>query len=447
MIDSRTKMLTATVLKLFRRGAEGNIRRIVERAHTADVASLLENLDTEERLAVFHLIHNNDRKAEIVSYLPESIQNELFSILEAHEAQGIVSRMDQDDAADLLGHLPEEVSKPILSSMVEEDSAMVEELMSYPADSAGGLMSPEIFSLQESMTVGQAVQALQKEDEDVVTFYIYVVNANEQLVGVLSLKHLLLTRPSTLLKDVMSTGVISVNLSTNQADVAHIVEKYDFLSVPVVDDNRKLVGIITVDDVIDVIREEAEEDLLSMGRVGISSREDFVGHLKARFPWTFLSLVGGLACFTILRLLVNPTQVSTASFWLMTAFLPTLLTVASTCAHQSSTYAVGAMKSGQFQLSRQVTMELILGLSFGFIYGLILAGLSLAISGIGPWAIASALSLLILIPFVQMCGAYIPSLLAKIHVDYTSWSIPVLTVVADILAVTLLFGLGQLVVF
>jgi magnesium transporter len=261
-MDARTRMLKATVSKLFRRGAEGNIRRILMRTHTADVASLLENLSTEERIAVFSHISSIDQKAEVISYLKESTQVEILSILTNPEVQEIVSRMDRDDAADLLRRLPEESSKSILNAMVKVDSEEVEELMGYPEGTAGALMSSELIALDENLTASEAIAAIQREDDDHVAFYIYVTNKRDQLVGVLSLKQLILSRPQQVLRDIMSTDVISVQLTTPHTEVAHVVEKYDFLSVPVVDQEHKLVGVITVDDVIDVIREEATEDFL-----------------------------------------------------------------------------------------------------------------------------------------------------------------------------------------
>lgn len=441
MMDSRTKMLIATITKLFRRGAEGNIRRILDRTHTADIASVLENLETEERISIFQMVRDVSQKAEIVSYLSESLQEELLSILDSTEVQVLVSQMDRDDAADLLRNLPEEVSKSILNSMVQEDSQEVEELMSYPEDSAGAMMSSEVFSLKEAMTVAEAVQALQKDEGDIVTFYVYVANESDQLVGVLSLKQLLLFRPSTKLKDIMSTNTISVAVSTSQADVARIVEKYDFLSLPVVDETNKLVGVITVDDVIDVIREEAEEDLMAMGRAGGSTRDDVLSHFKARFLWSFLSFLGGVVCYYLIyyTTLKQHPDFHLNPWWNLFAIIPLMLTMGSTTGHQATTLSVGSIRSQQIELSSQIIREAFIAIVMAGLYGSIIYAVGYFFGqpqlGMG---IAGALALQILL--TQVLGTSIPYLLLRLNVDPATASVPLLTAFADILAVTLIFS-------
>ena len=283
-MDRRTKMLSTTMVKLLNRGAEENIRRILEKTHDADVASVLEVMDTEARISIFQLIPDKQRQSNILSHMGKSFQAEIAHVFEIHNLQELIGCMDSDDAADLLGHLPDELSKRVLSGLHKDELQEVEELMSYPEDSAGGLMSSEFLTIHETLNVEDSIKKIQAIDEDLISFYIYVVNDASQLVGVLSLKQLLLSRPQEILKDVMSTDVITVDIATDQNEVAKIVEKYDFLSLPVINKKRELVGVITVDDVIDVIREEAAEDIQAMGMGGADLDESYWTHINPGFP-------------------------------------------------------------------------------------------------------------------------------------------------------------------
>ncbi len=449
MIDARTKMLTATISKLYRRGAEGNIRRILQKTHTADIAALLEALDTEERLSIFQLVHDLDQKSQIVAYLNEDRQEEILSVLDTAEIEKIVSNMERDDAADLLGHLPDDVSKRILNAMVQEDSEEVEELMGYPEDSAGGIMSSEVLAMKEEMTVSDVVKAIQKEEEDLIAFYIYVVNDSEQLVGVLSLKQLLLSRPSMKLKDIMSTDIITVALSTNQAEVARIVERYDFLSLPVVDESNKLVGVITVDDVIDVIREEAEEDFLAMGRAGWTGDADIMGLIKARWPWLVLSFIGSSFCFSLIFFITffGQTHLKENLWWLVAAFVPIILVVGATAGHQSATFAVGILRSradNNLSPSKHILKEMAVSGLFALVFCSIVVLTGFFVFDLVSLAWILGLSLSFQIIFSVVLGSSIPFLLKRLGLDPTVASMPLLTAIADISGITVLFGSSQI---
>ena len=199
-MDNRIRMLATSVTKLYRRGAERNIQKIIDKTHDADVAAVLETIDTSGRISVFQMISDLERQASILSHMGKNFQNELAHVLEISTLQKLLSQMESDDAADLLGHLPEEMSQKILKGLKKDELQDVEELMGYPEDSAGGLMSSEFLTMEETLTVSEAIQKIQESGEDLITFYIYVTNEAEQLVGVLSLKQLLLSKPREGLK-------------------------------------------------------------------------------------------------------------------------------------------------------------------------------------------------------------------------------------------------------
>lgn len=440
MIENKTNVLISTIHKLYRREAFVNIKRLIQKTHTADIAAVLEGLESTERVQVFGLATPSTRKAEILSYLEGNIQSELLLSLEQNEARELVGLMESDDAADLLERLPEVISKDILNSMVKEDSQDVAELMGYPDDSAGGMMSSNLFSLKQNLNVADAIRKIQEENESLVVFYLYIVNDQNRLVGVLSLKQLLLAKPKDLLIDIMVKDVISVTLDTPQEEVAKIVERYDFLSLPVVDSSGQLMGVITVDDVIDVIREEAEEDLMAMGKVGTTEDLSLLSQAKARIPWLIFAFLGGSICFSIIYSLTSFLSSSTR---ILIAMIPLVLVMGGTTSKQSSTVAVGFTRSGRIDfksVSGYLIIEGLLALIFLTFFGLIsiLIGLFLTDTSSLVYWISSMLSLQILISMTL--GGLIPLLMQKMGMDPTVTSVPFLNSVVDIVGVAILFG-------
>lgn len=447
-MEDRTKLLVASVRKLRSRGAKPNIRKILAKTHPSDIALVLQSLDPEERYEIFLMEQNYARKAKVMSNLDESIQKELIELSSREEVLRILSHMDSDDAADLLGILPEDESRELLSSMVRKDSEEVAELMGYPEDSAGGLMSSDFLAVNQNLSVAEAVRSIQNEgDQGKVSFYLYVINDHEQLVGVVSLKQLLLSQQNMTLKELMYKDVISVHVNTHQEEVASTVERYDFLALPVVDGNNHLVGVITVDDVIDVIREEAEEDFLAMGRAGWGVEESIIDHIKARIPWVFLSFLGGVTCFLIV-FSNRPLDGDISPIWYLASLLPLLLSVGATTGGQAAAVSVGHVRSGRVEfkkVNQYILSEVGIGLVLGFLIGLsvfllvyVLTGnltLSLYLSGASFLSVAVAVGM----------GSGIPLTLHRIGIDPTIGSVPLFTTLADISSVLILFIIYRIV--
>lgn len=452
MIEDRSRMLIATVQKLLSRGARTNILRILSKTHAADIAILLQSLRSELRLEVFQMVEPDSKRAEVLSHLDSEIQEEIFDLLGRQEFLLLVGLMDSDDAADLLGALDAEESQEILSQMVTEDSQEVAELMGYPEDSAGGLMSSEHLSVNQSLTVDQAIKCIQTEGEEgKVTFYLYVVNDHDQLVGVVSLKQLLMSKRQEALKQIMHTDVISVGVTTDQDEVAQIVEKYDFLALPVVEGNNQLVGVITVDDVIDVIREAAEEDLLAMGRAGWGVNVTVFDHLRARGPWVLLAFLGGCFCFALVYFFGQLSNSSSelGQLWLVAAFVPMVLTLGATTGSQAAAVAVGAIRSGRFEAGK-ARAHLKKEVQLGILMSLILGGLVFAIFAVGelifdPYNLSLGFSLAVSIQILLavLIGSTVPLVLHRIGLDPVIASVPLVTIVADVAAVAILFGITR----
>jgi magnesium transporter len=447
MIDERTRMLIDTIRKLHRRDARANIQRVLVKTRTADIAAMLEAFSTADQVEIFQLEPSWDKRSEILSYLPKDQQMELVTQLDREVVGKLVQLMDSDDAADLLGRLPEEVAADLLSSMEKEDQEEVVDLMSYPDDSAGGLMSSDVLSMDQNLTVEQAIRVIQDEQEETaIPFYIYAVNDNQQLVGVVSLKQLLLSKKTETLKHLMIVDVVSVSVDTQQEEVAKMVERYDFLAMPVVDNSNRLVGVITVDDVIDVIREEAEEDLLAMGQAGWELDASTFEHFRARAPWLILAFAGGALCFSIVYFFgyLENRHAQVGVLWLVSAFIPLLLAVGSTVGGQAATVSVSVLRSRRMDMRslwEHLRVELRLGLMFSVIFGVIVYILGgWLFSGYGLSA-TLALTLSIQIFLAHTLGSLVPWSMQKVGIDPTMASVPLFTVLADVMAVAVLFSL------
>lgn len=296
MFTTKVDTLLESIRKLTRRGAYQNVRKILEKLHAADVAYLFQYLNEGEQHKIFGLIADSEMASEILSQVDSPTSARILTRVEREKAAEILQGMDPDDKVSLLEDVPEEVREEILAHLSESDAESIEELFQYPEDSAGRIMNTNYFALQEDVTVSDAISELQKRGADAteMVFYIYVVDSRNHLIGVCSLRQLLLVPPSTTIMSVMAHDVVSVNAETDQEDVARLVEKYDFLAVPVTDDENKLLGIVTVDDVIDVIRHEATEDIMKMVGTGDEYHtRSVLRSARMRMPWLLAAFLGG----------------------------------------------------------------------------------------------------------------------------------------------------------
>ena len=278
------------------------VRDKLERFQAADIAELLEELEQQERQWIIsHL--DNETAALAINELDPELGSELLKHLNEKRAVEILEEMSSDDAADLLSEMPDHDQNRYLRLLQTEDQQDVRELMTYPEDTAGGLMTTEYVAIREDITVDKAIEVLRETAPDAETvYYIYVINLQNQLVGVISLRELIIASPQSIIRDIARRNIVSVPVDMDQEEVARIVSKYNFLAVPVVDHDGSLLGIITVDDVIDVIHEEASEDIYRLaGAPGEDEEEEEVeffprikASLKARLPWLIMAMLGGL---------------------------------------------------------------------------------------------------------------------------------------------------------
>ncbi len=446
MQRERNKILIDSVKRLLRRGALNHLRKIVNKTHAADLSMVFRSLSLNNQRKLFDMIEEVDQKGVLFSELDEDTFMDIIEGMNIDDIVEILERMPTDDVADLVGRLPDEMSADILEKMEQEGSEEIEDLLRYDDDSAGGIMVPDFIALKEDMTARQAIESLQKEHQDVeMPFYLYVIDEYERLVGVSSLRQLVVVPPITPLKDFMSTDVFSVQTSMDQEEVAKIVANYDILAVPVVDESNKLVGIVTVDDVIDIFRKEATEDILKMAGVGeeFIETKTIVKSTRIRLPWLFASCIGGIVAFFI----IGRFEDSLNKFVYLAAFIPVIMGMGGNIGTQSSTIVVRGLATGRIIIRDfwpVIFKELSIGVILGVVYGVLIG--TVAQLQYSKFALAMSVSLAVIssMSIAALVGSLAPMAFARINIDPAVASGPFVTTSIDIISVYLYFQIATI---
>ncbi len=435
------KILIDSIKRLLRRGAYSRLSKIVNKTHAADLSAVFGSLTLTEQRKLFEMIEDIEQKGILFSELDEDTLVDFVEHMSIDELVEILGAMPSDDIADLLGRLPEEKSAAILERMNREDSEEVEDLLRYEDDTAGGIMVPDFIALGEDVTAREAIESLQKEHSDVeMPFYLYVVDEYGKLVGVSSLRQLVVVPPETPLKEFMTTDIISVRTDMDQEEVAKIVARYDILAVPVVDESNRLVGIVTVDDVLDIIRREATEDILKMAGAG----EEFVEtksvmrSIRIRLPWLFASCLGGI----LASFIIGHFQNSLSDLAYLAAFIPVIMGMGGNIGIQSSAITIRGLATGRLHLRDMwnvLAKQIAVGLILGVLYGLLIGGVAQLSYRIGLLALSVGLAVVCSMTMAATAGTLVPMTLAKLNVDPAVASGPFVTTAIDIISVTIYF--------
>ncbi len=425
--------------------------KILRKTHPADTAAMLRGFSADNQLRLFELLEDQDLQAEVLSQLDTDLMVDLVDGLGVDKILALLERMSSDDIADVLEALPEETSQKLLECLKGEADE-VAELMRYDINTAGGIMSPDYLALPDDMTIGEAIRQIQENPQVEMAFYIYVVNENGLLVGVCSLRQLVTNRPEDELGSIMQGEVVSVRTSVDQEEVARIVSRYDLLAVPVVDDSNNLMGIVTVDDVIDVIREEASEDMLKLVGAGEQLIEVLtVGDsVRRRLPWLAAAWVGGIGASFVIES-YNDTLMRLLP---LAAFIPVVLGMGGNVGTQTLTIMVRSIATGRLDFRhawQAVRRELAVGFVLGSAYGFLLAAAGLAINygrdSSEAWIIALVVgsSTLACMTIAAVVGSVVPILLHRINIDPAVATGPFVTTAMDILGVLVYFNIAMAV--
>jgi len=445
MPSDRSKILVESIKRLLRRDAVSHLTKIVNKTHAADLSVAFRSLSLHSQQKLFGMIRDAEQKGDLFSELDEDTLLDLIEEMPPEDIAEILETMPTDDVADLVGRLPEEMSDAILEKMKSEGSREVEDLLRYGDDTAGGIMVPDFIALREDVTVREAIASLQKEHQDVeMPFYLYVVNEYGNLVGVSSLRQLVVVQPDTALKDFMTTEVFSVTTDMDQEEVAKIVARYDILAVPVVNDTNKLVGIVTVDDVIDIFREEATEDILKMAGVGgdeFVETKSILRSTRIRLPWLFASCVGGIIAFFI----ISHFEDSLQRIAYLAAFIPVILGMGGNIGTQSSTIVVRGLATGRLNVRdiwSIVLKELTIGLILGIAYGALIGILAEVRYNVHALAISVGLAVVSSMAVAALVGSLVPMAFEKVQIDPAVATGPFVTTAIDIISVFLYFAIA-----
>ncbi len=449
MHNEQIKILTASLKRLLRRGATRQLINIVKKTHMADLSLTLKELSPDNQKKLFRLIEDPEKIGLLFTELDEAFFLEFVKNINLEKLVEVFDHMPSDDAAALLTLLDEELSDQILAKMQKEESDNVEQLMSYGEDTAGSLMVTDFVALEEDLGAKQVIEALQNKYLDVeMPFYIYVVDEYGKLVGVSSLRQLVVVHPERPLKEFMAKDLVSVKPYTDREEVARLVSRYDYLAIPVVDDDNRIVGIVTVDDVIDILHEAATEDMLKMAGVGeeyIETQTVFRG-TRIRLPWLFASFLGGVAAFFI----IGGFEKDLAKITSLAAFIPVIMGMGGNIGTQSSTIVVRGIATGRIDLqdfSKVVSKELAVGLILGIFYGLFIGVIArytfMSEPFSVPLAFAVGLAIISSMTIAALVGSMVPLIFERLHIDPAVATGPFVTTAIDIVSVYCYFTIAS----
>jgi magnesium transporter len=438
--------LVESLKKLLRRGATTHLHNMLLRVRPADLAEAFRSLDESERLTAFRLLAERATSdaADLLVALHPALITDLLREMSSEEIARVLHRVADDDVAEILSLCPEEERETILSLMKREASEEVQDLLGYEEETAGRIMTTRFLALPEETIVQEAISAVQRAQEAEMVFYLYVVDGEGRLEGVLSLRRLLTVSPQTTLKTIMSTDVISVRAETDQEEVARIASRYDLLAVPVVDGQNVMAGIVTIDDVIDVMREEATEDFYKLAGTSDEERlmKSTLRSAGIRLPWLFAAFVGGLVAAVLIK--GYAPLITRAA--LLVCFLPVVLGMGGNIGTQAATIMVRGLSTGRISLRHVggvIFKEIRIALLLGTIYGALLGVAAVFLVGLDHAAGAIVgLSLLVSMAMAAVVGSMLPMLLKLVHIDPAVATSPFVTTAVDLLGLLAFFGLA-----
>ena len=443
LFKNEITILRDTFRRLLRRHAETNILKLIDKTHPADLALLFRYFNENEQDEIFSKLKPSEKTAEFLNDLDELIGIRLLENESHDRIASILEHASSNEQAYLIGLLDEKYASSVIDLLQADKQEELEEMMAYPEDSAGILMYTDVFTLHEETKARDAINALQDQEDAEMVFYLYTLDDEGRLTGVISLRDLVTTPGDTKLKDIMSKQIHVVRPETDQEEVARIVSQYNFLAVPVVDSDDRLLGIVTVDDVVDIIREEATEDFLQMVGAG-KDREILLKssweNARMRLPWLFASWVGGIMAAFIIGIFDNVLQSTIA----LAAFIPVIMGMGGNIGTQSSTIIVRGLATGRVSIENSMRIlfkEIRVGLMLGILYGLLLGVFAmLKFLDVSPMlGVVVGVSICISMIIAATIGSLVPLILNRFEIDPAIATGPFVTTSIDILGVACYF--------
>jgi len=414
----------------------------------ADIAEAIEELPNTMQAIAFRLL-SKDEAIEVYEYLDSSVQQTLIEDFRRQDVQDIVGQMSPDDRARLFDELPAKVVTRLLAQLSPEDREATALLLGYQPGTAGRIMTPEYVALKETWTVMRTLEEIRKlADISETIYYLYVTDRARRLVGIVSLRALVTAQPDQIISDVMVRDVVHVQTDTDQEEVANLIQRYDFLAVPVVDTEQRLVGIITVDDVLDVVQQETTEDIYQLGGVQSGMESYFETNLltvaRRRVVWLFVLLITNTATSAVISSQEDVLQQVVA----LAAFIPLLIGTGGNVGAQSSTVVIRGLNTNEIGIKEALNVirrEAIAGAFLGIMLGVVVTVWAFVLQGNLAVAIAVGSSLIAISVLASFAGSALPFLFRKLGFDPALMSAPFITTFVDVLGVLIYLNLARLI--
>jgi magnesium transporter len=430
----------------------GLLREELLELNPVDIADFLEELDRQNALPVFRLL-SKETAADVFSYMEPEVQEALIGVLTDRELQSVVQELYMDDVADIIDEMPANIVKRVLKVSAAGDRNVINQLLKYPEDSAGSVLTTEFVALKAHMTVEEALQYIRRFGPDKETIYTcYVTDAKRRLLGVISVKDLLLADADKTMEDLMHTNVISAVTTEDQETVAGLFAKYDLIALPVVDKEKRLVGIITVDDVVDIMQRETTEDIEKMAAILPTERSYFRTGVwetfSKRIPWLLLLMISA----TVTGLIITKFENALSSMVALVAYMPMLMDTGGNCGSQASVTIIRSLALGDVEFKdifrviwKEVRVSLVCGgvlALANFVKILVLDNLVLG-SGVSIGVAAViCVTILITVVIAKLVGCTLPLLAKKIGFDPAVMASPFITTIVDALSLMVYFGIA-----
>ena len=412
----------------------------------ADIAEAIEGLPEAKQAIAFRLL-SKDESIEVYEQLDSSVQQTLIEEFKRQEVLDIVDKMSPDDRARLFDELPAKVIARIVGQLSPAERKATALLLGYEQNTAGRIMTPEYVSLKERFTVTQAIDRIRSlADETETVYYLYVTDAARRLTGILSLRDLVTAYPNQTIGEIMTRDVVSVSTDTDQEEVARIIQRYDFIAAPVVDAEHRLVGIITVDDIIDILEEETTEDIYSLGGVQ-SGREDYfqtnlLTVARRRVVWLFVLLFTN----TVTGSIINSQQELLQQVIVLASFIPLLTGTGGNVGAQSSTVVIRGLNTEEIESRGATTViarEFAAGALLGLMLGLVAMAWAFALQQDLRVAMSVGISLISISTLASVAGAGLPFMFRSFGLDPALMSAPFITTVTDVVGVLIYFAIAK----
>ena len=437
-------------LELLNEGKYAKLKEEINEENAPNLAEFFEEIPDDKRILVFRLL-TKDNAAETFAYMDSDMQEEIVNSVTDNEVETIINELSVDDAVDFLSELPANVVTRVLKSVSEDRRKTINRFLNYPEDSAGSIMTIEFMAIHQDYTVGKAMELIRKTGIDKETIYTcYVVDSRKKLVGVVSLRNLLLSNDEEKVTDIMEDDVIFVRTLDDQEDTANIFKKYNLIALPVVDNEQRLVGIITVDDIVDVIEEENTEDIEKMSAL-LPSEDQYLKTSvftlsKNRIIWLLVLMISG----TLSSAIISGYNSVLSSSVILAAFLPILMDTGGNAGSQASTLIIRGMAIGEIEMSdvlsvawKELRVGAICGVVLGFVNFiriLVLGGTPMAVN------ITVSISLAITVVVSKTIGCMLPMLAKKLKFDPAIMAGPLITTVVDSVSLVIFFNVAKILV-